>query len=99
MDTINFTTMETELKEELSSFENEIKSYKIKKYEQDAEDYRRGTVYDWTPIWKSGTQRGQKSRCRRTPKQRRDHSRPGHHRGFLLTSESDQVHPPWINVF
>ena len=91
MDTTSFTTMETELKQELAGFEDQLKAYKIKKYERDAEDYRRGSVYDWTlhHSWKPDAQRSQRPRRRRAPGGHRERARLGQRRELLLTCEEE----------
>lgn len=73
IDTNEFKTMELKIKEELGNFERELKAYKIKKYERDAEDYKNGTVYDWN---------SRQRQRRGAPPTRRD-------RRNVLTSEED----------
>lgn len=90
----DFTTMESAFKEELMKFEEELKAYKIKKYQRDSEDYKRGTVYNWT----SGALYARRPRARRQRHPRAtqyEGTRPGSRKDLLLTSEdgtSDQSH-------
>lgn len=42
-----WTGLENSIKEELIKFEKELKAYKIKKFERDAEDYKNDAVYNW----------------------------------------------------
>lgn len=81
--------LETEIKAGLDTFEEELKAFKIKKFERDAEDYRRGLVYNWTR---------RDTRIPRGTARLQRHGRQLQHRpirDLLLTSEaetSDQGH-------
>lgn len=85
-DASQLSKLETEMKAELDTFEEELKAFKIKKFERDAEDYRRGSVYNWMKR-ETGIPRG-------TARQRQGKVRRPI-RDLLLTSEaetSDQGH-------
>lgn len=81
------TKLETDLKAELTTFEDELKAFKIKKFERDSEDYRRGMVYNWNlsdrPI------RNQ----RHLGRQHRNWRQPERHHDLLLTSEAETSDP------
>ncbi|KAL7374635.1 hypothetical protein ABVT39_004420 [Epinephelus coioides] len=98
MSLADYSTMETELKEELTKFESELKAYKIKKYQRDTEDYKRGIVYNWTTSgqrnWRPCTHGGTRAPGTRAPR-RQEGSRQTQRPNLLLTSEegtSDQDH-------
>lgn len=96
MSKADYTKMETDLKDELTKFEDELKAYKIKKYQRDAEDYKRGTIYNWT----TNTQRSRRPRAYRDTRAtgargQQGDNRRRQHRDLFLTSEegtSEQDH-------
>lgn len=90
-DTTQVAKLEEAIKEGLAKFEDELKAFKIEKYERDAEDYRRGSVYKWDK------RRQQKPQTRGQRSGQRGGQRGGHRRGeqrqkerhLLLTSEAE----------
>lgn len=84
-DTTQLTKLENEIKEGLTKFEDELKAFKIDKYERDAEDYRKGSVYNWKR--RDYTKRTQRPQARgQHTGERRQRQR---HREMLLTSEAE----------
>lgn len=84
IDAPQLSNLEMEIQTELKTFEEDLKAYKIRKFERDAEDYRTGSVYNW--------KRKDKPRVPKPAAHPRRYGRPPErrpNRDLLLTSESE----------
>ncbi len=62
VDTETFNTITNKIMISLRSFQQELQSYKLKKYERDTKDYAEGKIYQWK---KEGRSKPQKTRPHR----------------------------------